>query len=399
MLSFSDMADARTVADTQSLLEFAKLNPCDFRTVPQTIIFDEELNAADLFLFEIGPEVMKHLDSGKKVMIKGDNSESAVACTESETFFLREAETSNSLLFLPDMTIPKKDSCQENSENESLKVSHVVAMRHIYFEMKRCRPVLGKLKKILDDSAFIGHVEDAADESVIEHCLTFDQILEQVQASETELRKALEDFHAIELDGFIRVLDFDYTHLVLQSCLDLIEEQDWSTECFPLKEMCYLLEQAFPPNVVEAVIGQFKKSCHSDGTYSLNPDKICAHIGEYLLRNTTKFQLDEFEVLWQEAVPVGMKVSFQQLRGVVLVDQQGEPPSVSLFRKLDLPENEEQRFEFLFEKKAKWLFDEIEPFIADIASETCSVSALLTKNCRVSHAKNGEKLYSSRKLR
>lgn len=51
-----------------------------------------------------------------RLVIKGDQSEYAVVCTDSETYELKNAETSNSLLVLPECRFPEefvkeKDEC------------------------------------------------------------------------------------------------------------------------------------------------------------------------------------------------------------------------------------------------------------------------------------------------
>lgn len=40
------------------------------------------------------------------VVFKGDKKESAVLCTETKTYDVKEAETSNSILLLPELTFP-----------------------------------------------------------------------------------------------------------------------------------------------------------------------------------------------------------------------------------------------------------------------------------------------------
>lgn len=57
---------------------------------------------------------------------KGESKESVVLCTETKTYDVKEAETSNSILLLPDLTFPDKES------NESELISRQV----VYFIKK-----------------------------------------------------------------------------------------------------------------------------------------------------------------------------------------------------------------------------------------------------------------------
>jgi len=57
-------------------------------------------------------------------VFKGDENESAVLCTETKTYDVKEAETSNSILLLPKLTFPDEDST--NTELTSRKVIYHV---------------------------------------------------------------------------------------------------------------------------------------------------------------------------------------------------------------------------------------------------------------------------------
>lgn len=54
------------------------------------------------------------------MVFKGDREESAVLCTENKTYDVKEAETSNSILLLPELTFPDEES--SNAELVNRKV-------------------------------------------------------------------------------------------------------------------------------------------------------------------------------------------------------------------------------------------------------------------------------------
>lgn len=54
------------------------------------------------------------------MVFKGDHKESAVLCTKSKTYDVKEAETSNSILLLPELTFPDEEF--NNMELTSRKV-------------------------------------------------------------------------------------------------------------------------------------------------------------------------------------------------------------------------------------------------------------------------------------
>ncbi|EGV91176.1 Sister chromatid cohesion protein DCC1 [Cricetulus griseus] len=48
--------------------------------------------------------------------------------------------------------------------------------------------------------------------------------------------------------------------------------------------------------------------------FELDADKICRVTAEMLLQNAVKFNLDEFQEVWQQSVPEGMTTRLDQLK-------------------------------------------------------------------------------------
>lgn len=139
--------------------------------------------------------------------------------------------------------------------------------------------------------------------------------------------------------------------------------------------------------------------------YALNEDKVCRGLALMLLQNAVKFNLREFQEVWQQSVPEGMstrldqlKVStlkkdiigfihacgiaclqilwkcctfcllakppaLQMLQSVALVDRASHPETICLLRVEDLPEDTLERFHHLFTLREKWTEDDITPYI------------------------------------
>ena len=102
----------RTVEDVDDVIQLAKLNPEDFLSVTQSLKFSRELvDPNTVKLMEVTPELADELESGsRQIVIRGESSDSAVLCSTSQTFDLREAETSNSVLLLQNLKYP--DQCK-----------------------------------------------------------------------------------------------------------------------------------------------------------------------------------------------------------------------------------------------------------------------------------------------
>lgn len=48
--------------------------------------------------------------------------------------------------------------------------------------------------------------------------------------------------------------------------------------------------------------------------YALNEDKVCRGLALMLLQNAVKFNLKEFQEVWQQSVPEGMSTRLDQLK-------------------------------------------------------------------------------------
>ena len=136
----------RTVADVDDVIQLAKLNPEDFLSVTQSLTFNRELvDPNTVKLMEVTPELADQLESGsRQIVIRGDPGDSAVLCSDSQTFDLREAETSNAVLLLENLKYPeqcKRDQrtvteCQVTGESFVLYFQFLLCHIHSEFECK-----------------------------------------------------------------------------------------------------------------------------------------------------------------------------------------------------------------------------------------------------------------------
>lgn len=88
---------------------------------------------------------------------------------------------------------------------------------HKYLELIEVRPKLRKLKEILSETPY---TEDSKKAGQLGP--SFHDLLEKVQASEKELKEALQEFECLELDGMWFILDQDYQMKVLSYILRFV---------------------------------------------------------------------------------------------------------------------------------------------------------------------------------
>ncbi|XP_029641247.1 sister chromatid cohesion protein DCC1-like [Octopus sinensis] len=386
--------DLRTVEEVKKVLTYAKIQPSEFKPFVQCINFSESLENENLKLLEIDASIMDSLVEGQQVVIRGDKADGAVLCTEEKTYELKEAETSNSLLILPDCVT---DNLTSDGE---LTINHlqVISSLKTYYEMKPCKAKLEKLRHVLEENIYSGQ-ECEDDEAHQGKKYTTEDLLDIVQASEKELFAGLKKLNICFINGYWRMLDFDFKSQVLSHVLQLSEEEDgWMDSGVPLDACCQILEELYLRCVIEHVL-----KCYTDEVdgatgklYKLSEDKVCAFFAELTLRNAGKFNLAEFLEVWKQCVPEGMTTNLRQTEGIALVSRESKPEVIWYFSAEDLPEDLAERFSILFQAQGKWTLDEITPYLKDLETGKLDVSSMLLKYARAS-TQNAQKIYTSRK--
>ncbi|RXG55080.1 Sister chromatid cohesion protein DCC1 [Armadillidium vulgare] len=145
------ISQSRTSEDVLQMLEHAKIDNSELIPLTQSLYFSNTFgDEDDLKLIEVDNDMLKYLNEGKRFTIRGDGEESSVLCTDSKTFEvkrnerLREAETSNSLLLVPNLEIP------QDEREDTLTVSNqkVVSIQYKYFELKTMSAEVGKINQM-----------------------------------------------------------------------------------------------------------------------------------------------------------------------------------------------------------------------------------------------------------
>ncbi|KAH9488294.1 Sister chromatid cohesion protein DCC1 [Bulinus truncatus] len=389
----------RSLSDIRCVLELAKLESSDLKPCVQCLYFSSQLENDSFKLLELDEPVLEALQKGKKIEIRGDPNESAILVTENVTYELKEAETSNSMLMLPNLTFGPDSP--GDTENEILR-REVTAVIHNYFELRQIKPKLRKLRTLLLENPYRGR-ECEGDENDTNKNYTFEELQSLVQASNEEIKIGLAKMNVCEIQGFWRLLDLEYSSTVLYHIVQLCEERNWFSEGLNVEECCQVLSELFPREVVEHMIKSYSKTeedcMETDSSRNivyLCEDKICRHFAEICLHHSGKFNLSDFLRAWQESVPHGMKTSLSQIEGMALIDRESYPNVIWYYSVDDLSEDVQERFHALFEEKDKWTLDEITPYVRDLTDDKTDVGALLTKFARAS-TQNGIKMFTSKK--
>ncbi|XP_051879312.1 sister chromatid cohesion protein DCC1 [Pristis pectinata] len=386
----------RTLEEIQATLEVAKLVPADLQPSVQCISFSESVSSGDYCLMELDETLCRYIESGQSLIIRGDKDEHAVLCSEDKTYDLKVADTSNTLLIIPDCKTP--DQLPPNTSVQHVMHCQIFGFAKSYWELKRSRPKLKKLKKLLMENPYNG--PSGENERNLDYPkYTMEDLMETIQASEQEIMQQLQLLRACRIEGYWRILELDYEMKLLNHVTQLVDSESWSFTKIPLSICLQELELLEPREMIEHCLNCYGKPYTSEAGevfYALSEDEVCKSTALMLLQNAVKFNLSEFEEVWQQSVPEGMSTRLDQLKGVALVDRNSRPQVISQLNVEDLSENIQDRFNSLFNIREKWTEEDIAPYIQGLCGEKQTIGSLLTKYAR-SSLQNGVKVFSSRR--
>ncbi|XP_054636649.1 sister chromatid cohesion protein DCC1 isoform X2 [Dunckerocampus dactyliophorus] len=385
----------RTLEEVQATLEIAKLKEEDLQKTVQCLSLGDNVSSDDYCLIELDDTLCHHIEAGQSLVIRGDTDEHAVLCSGDKTYDLKIAHTSNLLLFLPGCQTPE----HLTNSQQSTHVLHaeIWGFCNSYWEVRKHRPRLKKLLKVLMENPYEGPALAGQQENT-ENTYTMDDLLETIQASEEEIKKHLQTIHACQINGCWRVLDSDYEMKLLGHVTQLVDSESWSFNKVPLQTSLEELGPLEPREMIEHCLNCYGTHYIENGEvfYTLDEAKVCRATALMLLKNAVKFNLGEFQEVWQQSVPEGMSTRLDQLRSAALVDRTSRPETICLLRVEDLPEDTLERFNHLFTLREKWTEEDIIPYIEDLCGEKQTTGALLTKYAR-SSMQNGTKVFNSRR--
>uniref|UniRef100_A0A670XRW0 Sister chromatid cohesion protein DCC1 n=1 Tax=Pseudonaja textilis TaxID=8673 RepID=A0A670XRW0_PSETE len=368
----------RSREEVDATLQVAKLNPAELLPTVQCLSFSPQIDAGDYCLLQLEPELCHELEAGRSLVIRGEKNEHAVICSKDKTYDMKIADTSNMLLFIPSGETPEQ-LCADKATTNILH-PEIAGFSNHFWELRRCRPKLKKLKRFLLENPYEG--PDSEKERIDANSkYTTEDFLDLVQASEEEIMHQLKILKACQVQGYWRILDFDYEMKLLNHVTQLIYSESWLFSKVPLSLFILFLCTSYKKN---------------KAYFEMNEEKVCRAIAQMLLQNAVKFNLSEFQEVWQQSVPEGMTTRLDQLKGLALVDRSSKPEIIFLLNVEDLPEDDNERFKHLFSIREKWTEADITPYIEDLCSEKQKIGTLLTKYAR-SSMQNGLKVYNSRR--
>ncbi len=148
-------------------------------------------------------------------------------------------------------------------------------------------------------------------------------------------------------------------------------------------------------SLLKQVVSYFFTCDESDSDlYTIKKEKLYKFYAESLLRSTLKMNYNEFVLILRKTLPNEFSLGFklEYIQSVCYVEE----PYIYYLNCLDMPDDIEQRFRYLFEKKPKWSEVELTAFVSDLCGNNkTDISNALTKYCRA-YTQNGVRYFSTR---
>ena len=176
---------------------------------------------------------------------------------------------------------------------------------HTYLEMKPVKPRLGHLRRLLDRHSYKGKNKDGDG-----GCgLTFSQLKEQVQASESEILNRLEELPAVKIDGKWRLIDVALLYAWVTHLDGLLCQKELTVEEASVADLVEWMAAFEVEAVNTKCVAMFFKD---RGDFcQWNQPAVSQLLALYLLPVLKAFDSRDFFVTWQQSMPKGVQVSFK----------------------------------------------------------------------------------------
>ncbi|OXU23097.1 hypothetical protein TSAR_013014 [Trichomalopsis sarcophagae] len=350
-------------------------------------------------ILELDHHLIEALKIGDTLTFRGDENEPAVLCSNTRTYEVKEAETSNTCLLVPNLKCADdmKDEEIEGHIAESVEVKGVYSK---YLEVREISPKLSKLQTLLEPSSFKGmEYEKLIDKSTL---YDWERIQDNVQASDGEILKALPELLIAQMDGYYRLISFEFEAKAVPLMLDLMEENSWEIDEVDKEVSCKSLSEIIPEPIFELLFKKYTEpstKTNKNGTqlYKYDEAKSSRLLAQILLTACPTNSYSDFMEAWKIGSPDSIQPKEEYLYGAAIVVNNSLTmrKEVILYPESNLSDDIQKRLNELFKAKEKWTVKEIAPYISKFTTRKQDVNAILTKHARPSTV-NGVKYYSSK---
>lgn len=342
---------------------------------------------------EMTEDMLKVLTQEGCFTIKGTETEEAVLSTKENSFIVREAPSSNSILLLDAHPLKSRKA-------ESI----VVQTLHAFYQLNRTSANVEKLKALLSPTAlsFPDFDKPSASKSY-----THSDLENQMQCSVGELNSALASLGAVEYQGFYRVLSLEAEYAMAKHVLLTMNAGGMDEQKLYREDVIdQAQDKAFPSDLLAFVVDSYlipntdASSTTVSGTslFTFDVRKYTVLFAHFILRSKKNITWSDLKDSLIEKIPQNFHsaIDISILDGLACTEEQGSETLLSFLPASSLPHNPKIRLAELFKRKPKWTFAQLKPYLQDLLSQDTNEEQILVAHTRSSNGPGGIKLYSSR---
>ncbi|EMD37633.1 hypothetical protein CERSUDRAFT_154374 [Gelatoporia subvermispora B] len=318
-------------------------------------------------------------------VIKGQPGEDAVLCTTDKTYTVRSVVLSNSMV-----VVTPAPASETGDANVSVEIRDQISE---VLELLPTVPKLHKLESLLRGHEYDeGDIDDMYDEDegrpTKRRRYTYEDISNNMQASEDELMRGLRERRILTLNGELRPVTPAHLTAILEILLNTLVSLSLPHDAAPTDRLVDILVQDHDMrrDVATQVMSWFGSV--ADDAWEMDVEAVVKEVGLGILRLHKDDPIAEGEFLQQWRKAVGdtfeSSVSLQLLLGNYLSEKSMMQDLVQLkyFPASALPIEPAARFSDLFLTRDRWKADDLTPFLADIAVDSKERDKLLLKHAR-----------------
>ncbi|WVZ00429.1 hypothetical protein V8G54_026498 [Vigna mungo] len=360
----------------------------------------------DLLLLELDEKLLPDV-LHERVVLRGQPDEDAVLCTQSKTYAMKFVGTSNSVLLIPPAN--HSEFCENPQNNDSNKeeekvVAPVIKVVSGNIELVEAAPRLDKLKSFLLEKTYnfeeydVENLEDNQESTI--GLYSWNDLVDNIQASDEELRSGLQALSAVEINGYWRLVDGSYMDMILGMLLKNSVLNDWSLNALNEDEVVStLVSDGFPGVLARHCLCTYGTKVNEGMpgcAWKLDEKRVCIHFAREILKGG-KRKLESFMDEWRQKVPDEMQPTVNLLEGEVLIERVGVETWIRAFSVASLPSNPAERFTILFRERTKWEWKDLQPYVRDLKIPGLSSEGLLLKYTRRTQpSPDAEPIFSAR---
>lgn len=226
--------------------------------------------------------------------------------------------------------------------------------------------------------------------------LRVDSLNGYIQASDDEIEATLKKYNAVVIDGHWRVLGPSYLCRFFELFFTSALLEDWQvvngtvsrrSVIEKFKEEFY--DEFGSELILQTIFNAFQDDAHgANDEWKVSEVKVCRFFADQLLRAKQYWESPEFMKAWRKLVGE-FTPSLPMLRGLALFEQSASSSSLEDLRLRhfsleDLPTSPADRFRVLFQTRMRWYYEDLEPYVEDLAGDEKALKGVVIKFVRFS---------------